>query len=89
MKTLLHAAEVMYKFVGESLTDQKTPENQEQNEFQQGESEQTDQEPTSEKEQTGEGEPSEEFDPEPQSQSESSDPFEVSTDRVFSDGHSF
>ena len=83
----LHAAEVMYKFVGESLTDQKPLQDQEQNEFQQGESEQTEQQPTSEKEQTGEGEPSEEFDQEPQSQSESSDPFEVSTDEAFSDGH--
>ena len=76
----------MYKFVGESLTDQKPVQIQEQNEFQQGESEQTEQQPTSEKEQTGEGEPSEEFDQEPQSQSESSDPFEVSTDQAFSDG---
>ena len=82
----LHAAEVMYKFVGESLTDQKPVQDQEQTEFQQGESEQTDQEPTSEKEESGEGEQGEEFDQEPQSQSESSDPFEVSTDEAFSDG---
>ena len=83
----LHAAEVMYKFVGESLADQKPVQDQEQNEFQQGESEQTEQEPTSEKEQSGEGEESsEEFNQEPQSQSETTDPFEVSTDEAFSDG---
>ena len=83
----LHAAEVMYKFVGESLADRKPVEDQEQNEFQQGESEQTDQQPTSEKEQSGEGEESsEELNQEPQSQSETTDPFEVSTDEAFSDG---
>ena len=84
----LHAAEVMYKFVGESLTDQKPVQDQEQNQSKQGESEQTDQEPTSEKEQTGEGEqsPTEEFDQEPETESETTDPFEVSTDEAFSDG---
>ena len=87
----LHAAEVMYKYVGESLNDQEPTQDNQQTEGQQGESEQTEkqQEPTSEKEQSdGDGEQSQELEetPEPQSQSETTDPFEVSTDEAFNDG---
>ena len=86
----VHAAEVMYKYVGESLTNQEPVQDQEQTESKQGESEQTEkqQEPTSEKEQSnGDGELTpEDIEPETESKAETSDPFDVSTDEAFSDG---
>ena len=78
--------EVMYKFVGESLQIRNHYKTKNRMSFNRVSQNRLNNEPTSEKEQTGEGEPSEEFDQEPQSQSESSDPFEVSTDEAFSDG---